>query len=36
MAPVTAIDLFDKTDSATTEKILREWREKVGGDVFIP
>lgn len=36
LAPVTALDLFDKSDSVATEKIQREWKEKVGGDVFIP
>jgi hypothetical protein len=36
MAPVTAIDLFEKTDIAATEKIKQEWLEKVGGEVFIP
>ena len=36
LAPMTALDLFDKSDSVATEKIQREWKEKVGGDVFIP
>jgi len=36
LAPVTALDLFEKSDSAATEKIQCEWKEKVGGEVFIP
>jgi hypothetical protein len=36
ISPVTAIDLFNKTDVPATEKIRREWQEKVGGEVFIP
>jgi hypothetical protein len=34
--PLTALDLFEKKDKVVTAKILDEWREQVGGEVFIP
>ncbi|WP_321505230.1 hypothetical protein [uncultured Methanoregula sp.] len=36
IAPVTALDLFDKSDPAATGKIRREWLSRAGGEVFIP
>jgi hypothetical protein len=34
--PLTALDLFEKKDRVATEKIQKEWRDRVGGDIFIP
>ena len=36
IAPVTALDLFDKSDVSATRMIQREWIERAGGEVFIP
>nr|WP_321350096.1 hypothetical protein [uncultured Methanoregula sp.] len=36
IAPVTALDLFDKTDLTLTGKIQREWVDRAGGEAFIP
>jgi hypothetical protein len=33
---LTAIDLFDKQNKEKIQRIQQEWREKVGGEVFIP
>jgi len=33
---LSVIDLFDKKDQAANENLLKEWKEKVGGEVFIP
>ncbi|MDD1674491.1 MAG: hypothetical protein LUQ13_02485 [Methanomicrobiales archaeon] len=33
---LSAIDLFQKEDPDTNERILKEWRDNVGGEVFIP
>ncbi|HUU76278.1 MAG TPA: hypothetical protein VMW63_09345 [Methanoregulaceae archaeon] len=36
-APVLAvIDLFEKSDKAATNEVIRQWREHVAGEVFIP
>ena len=35
-APTTALDIFDKKDSAALQKIQKEWITRVGGDVFVP
>ncbi|MCX6688601.1 MAG: hypothetical protein NTZ39_02745 [Methanoregula sp.] len=35
-SPLTALDLFNKSDLPATEKIRREWQKNVGGEVFIP
>ena len=35
-SPVTALDLFDKKDKLALQRIEREWKEKTGGDVFVP
>jgi hypothetical protein len=34
--PVTALDLFDKRDTLAIQQIEREWKEKIGGDLFVP
>jgi hypothetical protein len=34
--PLTTLDLFEKKDRFATEKIQKEWRDRVGGDIFIP
>ena len=34
--PVTALDIFDKKDLASLEQFKREWREKAGGEIFVP
>ncbi|MCX6686174.1 MAG: hypothetical protein NTV10_05995 [Methanoregula sp.] len=34
--PLTALDLFDKNDRITIDAILKDWHQKVGGEVFIP
>jgi len=36
VAPVTAFDLFDKSDVSANEKIRRDWLARAGGDTFIP
>lgn len=36
VAPVTAFDLFDKSDVSANEKIRRDWLARTGGDTFIP
>ena len=33
---LSAIDLFKKDDPDANERILKEWRDRVGGEVFIP
>jgi hypothetical protein len=33
---VTVIDLFEKGDPGLNERIKKEWRDRVGGEVFIP
>jgi len=33
---LTAIDVFDKNDHVKIAMILKEWHQKVGGEVFIP
>jgi hypothetical protein len=33
---LSALDLFNKKDSAMVNRIKKEWEEKVGGEVFIP
>lgn len=35
-APVTAFDLFEKSDTPALHQILDEWEKNVGGEVFIP
>jgi hypothetical protein len=35
-APLTALDIFDKTDAVTLQKIRQEWIGKLGGEVFVP
>ncbi|MCK9580725.1 MAG: hypothetical protein M0Q92_09790 [Methanoregula sp.] len=35
-APVTALDIFDKTDHVALQKIRQEWILNVGGEVFVP
>jgi hypothetical protein len=35
-SPVTAIDIFEKNNPVAIEAIQKEWRARVGGDVFIP
>ena len=35
-ALLTAIDLFRKSDPDVNRRILQEWRERVGGEAFIP
>lgn len=34
--PLTALDIFEKKDKEATGKIQKEWRDRVGGEVFIP
>jgi len=34
--PLTALDIFDKKDNTSVERVKREWLEKAGGEVFIP
>jgi hypothetical protein len=34
--PVTALDLFDKKDTLAIRQIEHEWKEKIGGDLFVP
>jgi hypothetical protein len=34
--PVTAFDLFEKSNTPVLHKILDDWNKKVGGEVFIP
>jgi hypothetical protein len=34
--PVTALDLFEKQDRAATDRCLKAWQDRMGGDVFIP
>lgn len=34
--PLTAFDVFQKTDRAAIERIEKDWRDRVGGQVFIP
>ena len=34
--PVTALDIFDKQDRGTLNSLLREWQERIGGEVFVP
>jgi hypothetical protein len=34
--PVTVLDLFDKRDNISLQKVQTEWVEKVGGEVFVP
>jgi hypothetical protein len=34
--PLTALDIFDKKDNNSVERVKREWLEKAGGEVFIP
>ena len=34
--PLTALDLFEKKDKVATTQIQKEWRDRVGGEVFIP
>nr|WP_320162506.1 hypothetical protein [uncultured Methanoregula sp.] len=36
IVPVTALDLFDKSDLSQTGKIRHEWIERAGGTAFIP
>lgn len=33
---LSVIDLFDKKDQVANDLVLKEWKEKIGGDVFIP
>jgi ABC-type microcin C transport system duplicated ATPase subunit YejF len=33
---LAVLDLFEKGDKAFDERIKAEWKEHVGGDVFIP
>jgi len=33
---LSVIDLFDKKDLVANDLILKEWKEKIGGEVFIP
>jgi hypothetical protein len=33
---LTVIDLFEKGDEALNQRIKEEWRDRVGGEVFIP
>jgi hypothetical protein len=33
---LSAIDLFEKENPDANERILKEWRERAGGEVFIP
>jgi len=33
---LTAIDLFEKADAEKTDRIVRAWRARVGGAIFIP
>lgn len=35
-SPVTALDLFDKTNLAVVNTFKTEWLRKIGGEVFIP
>jgi hypothetical protein len=34
--PVTAFDLFEKSDTPALHQILDDWKKNVGGEVFIP
>ena len=36
LAPVTALDLFEKSDRNSTERAVAAWSAHVAGDVFIP
>lgn len=36
IAPVTVLDLFNKSDQAATAKIRQEWLNRAGGEAFIP
>lgn len=33
---LTVIDLFEKSNPAISARIMKEWRDRVGGEVFIP
>ena len=33
---LSVIDLFNKKDRAANELVLKEWKERIGGEVFIP
>ncbi len=33
---LTAIDLYDKADPTFNRRLVKEWRERTGGEVFIP
>jgi hypothetical protein len=33
---VTVLDIFDKKDTGKTAAVVREWREKAGGEAFVP
>jgi len=35
-SPLTALDLFQKSDRVAIERITRDWYERVGGALFIP
>ena len=35
-SPLTAFDFFQKTDHAAIEQIENDWKDRVGGRVFIP
>jgi hypothetical protein len=34
--PLTALDIFEKKDKVAAEMIQKEWRDRAGGEVFIP
>ena len=34
--PVTALDIFDKNDTAAIQQFRDEWLKRVGGEVFVP
>lgn len=34
--PVTVMDIFDKQNRDSVAALLRDWRDRVGGDVFVP
>jgi len=34
--PVTALDIFEKNHPESVARILHDWQQRIGGDVFIP
>jgi hypothetical protein len=35
-SPLTVLDIFEKKDKVALAQLQKEWRDRVGGEVFVP